>query len=308
MPFTPSAAEQSWATQFLQYLGITPTATNVAQVSAWEQAESGGVGSYNNPLNTTLHEPGSWGVNYNNGYPVQGYPTVAEGIQADATALQGNFSHYANIIADLQSGDAPNAQFAGDIAASPWGTGTLVGNVLESGTAPSATLTTAPSPGGIIGEAVGGIAGLAGGVSGVTNGITGDIAGEVTSGIKSAVTGLVGPVVKPAESLAVRVGLVLFGAVAVLVGVATMVKGDSGRSQLQQIASGAGLSSSGGGGSGGPSKSKGGGSSGGGRSAPSKASPRPSGGAPSSKGGGSGPGKAVPKAVAADAEDAAVVA
>lgn len=306
MPFTPSAAEQSWATQFLQYLGITPTATNVTQVSAWEQAESGGVGSYNNPLNTTLHEPGSWGVNYNNGYPVQGYPTVAEGIQADATALQGNFSHYANIIADLQSGNASNAQFAGDIAASPWGTGTLVGNVLGSGTAPSATLTTAPNPGGIIGEAVGGVAGLAGGVSGVTNGITGDITGEVTSGIKDAVSGLVGPVVKPAESLAVRVGLVLFGAVAVLVGLATMVKGGSGKSQLQQIASGAGLSQTGSKGSGGSSGSKGGGSSGG-RSAPAGGSSGSS-GKVSSKGGGTGPGKAVPKAVEADAEDAAVVA
>lgn len=233
MAFNPSASEQSWATQFLQYLGITPTETNVRQVSAWEQAESGGVGTYNNPLNTTLHEPGSFDVNYNNGYPVQGYPTTAEGIQADATALQGNFSHYGNIIADLQSGNASDAQFSGDIAASPWGTGGLVASILGTSPAPSATNVSSPNPIPYILGGAGAVP-LIGAGSGVTNPIASDIVNSVEGGISS----LVKPLVKPAESLAVRVGLVIFGAIAVLIGVATMTKGNNGQSTVTNYVQG----------------------------------------------------------------------
>lgn len=123
-----------WADAFLNYLGDPVTSTNQAEVEAWMRAESGGVGSYNNPLNTTLQEPGSWGVNYNNGYPVQGYPNEQEGIQADAAALQGNFPGYSNIRNDLAAGNVPYGQFAADVGNSPWGTsGSLIGQVLGSG-------------------------------------------------------------------------------------------------------------------------------------------------------------------------------
>lgn len=227
-----------WATQFVQALGYAPTPTNVAQVSAWARAESGGVGTYNNPLNTTLHEPGSYDVNYNGGYPVQGYPTTQEGIQADVSALQGNFRNYSAIRADLQSGTASNAQFASDVGGSPWGTsGSLIGSILGSTptVTPSATLTNQPvNP--IIGlSPIGGVATIAGGAVGSA---ASSAANAVTSGIASAAVSIFAPLKTPFEHMAVRVALVAFGAIAILIGVATMMKDDGSgvAATAQQVA------------------------------------------------------------------------
>lgn len=230
-------ALSDWATAFLTQLGFTPTPTNVAQVSAWARAESGGVGTYNNPLNTTLKEPGSWGVNYNGGYPVQGYATEQQGIVADATALQGNFPGYAAIRADLQSGSASNAQFASDVGSSPWGTsGTLVASIL--GTSPSvapstATFTNAPNP--VVGLSP--IGGIASSVSGAVAGVANSAVSGVTGAVEQAALDIFKPLKTPFEHLAVRVALVAFGAVAILVGIATMMRSDGSVGQtIQQAA------------------------------------------------------------------------
>lgn len=208
---------KQWADAFLSYLGYTITPTNEAEVVAWEERESGGVGSYNNPLNTTLKMPGSWGVNFNNGQPVQGYPTMMEGIQADAMALQGSFRNYAKIRADLQSGNTPPQQFGADVGGSPWGTpyDASFQRLLGSGPIPVAP-----------GNDIPGGAGTGGSLAQIGNAAANlspsSIAGQVSAGIANAATSIFRPLKTPFENMAVRVALVAFGAIAIIVGIATL--------------------------------------------------------------------------------------
>jgi hypothetical protein len=109
---------QTWAAAFLSRIGEPQTACNLGAVAGWEVAEGGGVTNTarNNPLNTRQTEPGSHAINRAR---VQAFPTWAEGLQANATAITNG--RYQPVLAALAAGD--NAQAVADaVAASPWGT------------------------------------------------------------------------------------------------------------------------------------------------------------------------------------------
>lgn len=113
-PYTPT----SWAQAFIGALHDPETACNIGAVAAWEAAEGG---AWNdaaaaNPLNTTQPEPGSWPVN---SAGVQGYPSWAEGLDANLTAITNGL--YGGVLSALAAGGSAQA-VADAVAASPWGT------------------------------------------------------------------------------------------------------------------------------------------------------------------------------------------
>jgi len=108
----------SWAGALLSAGGWPQTSCNLAAVTAWEAAEGGNWANAArfNPLDTTMPEPGSWGINSVN---VQAYPSWQAGFTATLTTL-GN-GNYGPILAALRSGGSAQA-VADAVAASPWGT------------------------------------------------------------------------------------------------------------------------------------------------------------------------------------------
>ena len=99
-PAAPSGpGETAWITAFLLSLGAPPTKANLDSMASWIQHETPWPpDTPNNPMNTTLPEPGSHSVNSVN---VQAYPTAAEGILANRDTL---LSGYPQIVAALRSG------------------------------------------------------------------------------------------------------------------------------------------------------------------------------------------------------------
>lgn len=112
-----------FGTRLLQKLNLPVTAANLAFLSAWQKAEGG---SADNPFNTTQDAPGA--TNFNS-IGVKRYPSVAEGL--DATAETLNNGYYGGILAALRQGSDPMVA-ARALADSPWGTGSLVEQVLAA--------------------------------------------------------------------------------------------------------------------------------------------------------------------------------
>ena len=116
---------QGWQNAILGGVGAPVTPENVQLMNAWAQAEGGGAS--NNPFNTT--EPAQGATSYNS-VGVQNYQTPQQGIAATIATLQNG--RYGNVLSALQAGNNPMA-VAQAIAASPWGTGQGVVNVLKGG-------------------------------------------------------------------------------------------------------------------------------------------------------------------------------
>jgi hypothetical protein len=120
------AASGAWQRDILRALGAPATAENIRFFNAWQRAEGGGAAF--NPFNTTQGASGA--SNYNN-IGVKSYPSYKAGVQATVqTLLNGR---YGNIVSLLRSGKANSIQLANAVAASPWGTGAGVLNVLRGG-------------------------------------------------------------------------------------------------------------------------------------------------------------------------------
>lgn len=114
-PSSGGASAAVWASGFLGAAGLPRTACNVAAVRAWEGAE-GTFSEYNNPLDSTQREPGSYSVN---SVGVQHYVSTAQGEQATVKTLFNGY--YPAIIAALRAGSSAQA-VANAIASSKWGT------------------------------------------------------------------------------------------------------------------------------------------------------------------------------------------
>jgi hypothetical protein len=109
------ATPADFATAVLARLGIIPNGGNVAAIVAWERAEGGW--AHNNPLNTTLPEPGASDLPGNAAH-VKVYATMDVGVAATASVLTEQ--PYAAVASAL-AGNDPYA-IARAVAASPWGT------------------------------------------------------------------------------------------------------------------------------------------------------------------------------------------
>ncbi len=112
---TAIATPADFATALLARLDITPNGGNVAAIVAWARAEGGW--AHNNPLNTTLAEPGASDLPGNPAH-VKMYSTIDAGVAATVSVLSEQ--PYVGVVAAL-AGNDPFA-IARAVAASPWGT------------------------------------------------------------------------------------------------------------------------------------------------------------------------------------------
>jgi cell wall-associated NlpC family hydrolase len=148
---TPSAASgprAAFAAAYLTRIAAPTSPANLTFLTAWMTAESGpDTGSPTlsaaryNPLNTTRPAPGSWPFN---SAGVQNYPTLDVGVTASADTTLA--PPYAGLLAALRAGTDAVAD-AQALAASPWGTGTLVLQILAAGS--STTCTPPPAVGDV---------------------------------------------------------------------------------------------------------------------------------------------------------------
>jgi hypothetical protein len=139
-PTTVSA----WALGLMRRMNISPTGTKGyatwAVLCVWALKEGGhwkNSAKYN-PLNTSQPMPGSSKIN---SHGVQAYTSWEQGYEATIKTLTNG--RYNNMVADLKAGDS--AKFVRDLAASPWGTGSIVdpkGNIPSGASKPGAVANT----------------------------------------------------------------------------------------------------------------------------------------------------------------------
>lgn len=103
-----------YAADILTQAGLPNTAENEKLLET-QMTEEGMPGSEDNPLATTVTEPGSKSIN---SAGVQAFPTGAEGVAADAQTLKQ--ANMASIYKALQSGNATPQQYADALAASSY--------------------------------------------------------------------------------------------------------------------------------------------------------------------------------------------
>jgi hypothetical protein len=103
--------ESSFATAVLNGLGAPVTQSNLDFIERWITREGGG--GDNNPLNTTQQMSGSTLLSGNTA-GVQNYSNLDVGVQATVKTLTNDF--YPNIVAALRSGNAEQADAAGQLS------------------------------------------------------------------------------------------------------------------------------------------------------------------------------------------------
>lgn len=123
---TPAGTTQTtgnFASDILNGIGAPVTPENIKFIEAWMRAEGGA--DHNNPLNTTQGAPGATDFN---SVGVKTYTSYEQGVQATIQTLTNGL--YGNILDALKAGTS--AMSAADaLAASPWGTGALVQQILR---------------------------------------------------------------------------------------------------------------------------------------------------------------------------------
>lgn len=206
-----------WAHAFERYIHAPQTQSNDAILVGWAAAEGGHWhnSAWFNPLNTTIHEPGSHVMGGGGGGAaagVQAYSSWTEGLKATYDSLNGWLQQGGpKILADLRAG-APAATTAHDIGASSW---------LQSGGSPS------------YGQKVGSLAGVAYNPTNPSppNGSPAQEAGLSVPNpldlIPNPVSGVLGPLIDFVKSTAVRATLVVGGTVAIIVGAAGLFDHES---------------------------------------------------------------------------------
>lgn len=103
-----STFQTSWAESVLRGLGAPVTPGNVQALVEWQAAEGGPT---DNPLNTTLHQPGAQGAS------IKGYGSVQAGVNATVQTLKE--SAYAPVVNALK-GNAGAGHVGAAVIASPW--------------------------------------------------------------------------------------------------------------------------------------------------------------------------------------------
>jgi hypothetical protein len=106
----------AWATWFLSAAHLPETACDISAVKAW-QGEEGTFSKFENPLDTTERQPGSWSIN---SAGVQHYTSWAQGIRATVVTLYNG--RYPGVIAALRVGNNADAVARAVWIPHVWGT------------------------------------------------------------------------------------------------------------------------------------------------------------------------------------------
>ncbi len=116
----------TFARRVLRGLGAPVTVHTRRAFQAWMQAEGGSV--KNNPMNTTLHMPGSTRFN---SADVQNYPSPEVGVEAMVRTLKFRGHGYEKIVRRLRD-NKPATEIVAAIGDSDWGTSkSLIAEVLD---------------------------------------------------------------------------------------------------------------------------------------------------------------------------------
>lgn len=205
-------------------LGVPQSANNDAFLVAWQQSEGNPGWGYHNPFNTSQTEkkdvldpskPGS-----SKGIAgVSIFPDWATGIKGTVDALMsGSGAWYASIRADLAKSANP-IQTAADTANTPWASGHYGRTAANPGGTIESILQGAGfNPAGITATAY---------IPGTNIHVPGTGAGSTllpSNPVTGAVGTVVGDLTRWVDSIAIRAALVLFGAIAIIVGIAIMAK------------------------------------------------------------------------------------
>lgn len=121
---------EEWAKAFLERMGYPVKDRNVVALICWEAAEGGPTGAKFNPLNCVQPMPGSTAFNWNGGFPVQNYVSLAQGLDATKRTLDGKGHGYARIRRGLRD-NAPSRDTLAGVEASDWGTGGLARSIVD---------------------------------------------------------------------------------------------------------------------------------------------------------------------------------
>jgi hypothetical protein len=111
-----------WGSEFLKAIGAPKTLHTRRAMQSWIQAE-GSMARYN-PLDCVLVMPGSSPFNWNNGFPVQNYVSLEQGLEATRKTLLRPGHGYPPIVKGLRE-NAPATEILAALANSAWGTGAL---------------------------------------------------------------------------------------------------------------------------------------------------------------------------------------
>ena len=117
------APERAWVNSLLTSLGDPHTAANFNSITSWishevigwppqDRDNHGRLVVANNPMNTTLREPGSVSL-AGNCCGVQIYPDLNTGLVATAATL--NNGNYPHILADLKTGGGLSSRSSPDL-------------------------------------------------------------------------------------------------------------------------------------------------------------------------------------------------
>lgn len=121
----PSGVDtRQFATDLLNRVGAPVTDSNVTAIRAWIKAE--GTKADFNPLATVRKAPGATDFNK---VGVKNFTNYAQGVEYTAQALQNGL--YGNVLQALYQGTSA-MDVANAIEESPWGSGSLVKQVLNS--------------------------------------------------------------------------------------------------------------------------------------------------------------------------------
>lgn len=207
-PGTPKGAE-SYAASLLKYIGAPESRGNLQFVYDWELSEGGG--GTNNPLNVGASSLSSSGTQYGGG--AANYPSLAASIEAVGAEL--NTSTYSGIKSALKRKTdtaAERALFNSPWASSHYGYGSRwATTAVPGGNATLTGIITDLSPGAAIGKRV---------ATAVTTAVS-DV---------SSVNHFLSDLTK--KTTWIRIGLVIFGAILVLVAVKGLI--DQGKTEIDR--------------------------------------------------------------------------
>lgn len=210
----------SWAKSLLRALGAPASSSNIAAVSGWENQEGGG-GAYN-PLNTTYDLPPDSDFNT---IGVKNYNSWGQGIRATVDTLKGG---YPGIVGSLRSGQGLSGPgVSGDL--STWSGGGY--SSVSPASAQMENTVRGPNGPGVSAH----VSGSAGGSSNASGGCPSFLSDPwgwfSCNSVKNAAGGLGKYFLDPIDALE-RVGLVIFGAILIIIGIAILGFGPA-KSALQ---------------------------------------------------------------------------
>lgn len=204
-------------TSLLQALGDQVTAGAMSVLESVEHYE--GQNTRNNPLNVVQQEPGSSTFN---SAGVQAYPTAAEGIQGTVDLFENN-SVWQGVLAALKGGNAQQGISAFDSVYDRWAPGTNI-PLLQGTAAQAVGARNIGAPGSSGTGAVDAVS-----IGNPLN-IPGDIAGDAGGAVASGVESVINTFLRPALNFVEDSALVVFGFIALLVGVILLAHAGSSSS------------------------------------------------------------------------------